>query len=40
MRRREDEAQRNKKCKELMGVDTSWLTEDMDPFAEMDWRAV
>ena len=37
-RKQRDEAKRNKRCKKLLGVDTSWLTEDMDPFPGADVR--
>ena len=37
-RKQRDEAQRNKRCKKLLGVDLSWLTEDMDPFPGADVR--
>ena len=37
-RKQRNEAKRNKRCKKLLGVDLSWLTEDMDPFPGADVR--
>ena len=37
-RKQRIEAKRNKRCKKLLGVDLSWLTEDMDPFPGADVR--